>query len=99
MEPVPELPPAAGEPGRSLRDRAALGGARRRLVSGTGRIPHSRRCVSILMTLSFAGRQTLSSFFKEVGEACGCLGNLVNMSHTTSLTVDFVMLSVAGLLI
>jgi hypothetical protein len=41
----------------------------------------------------------VSSFFRDVGEACGCLGNLVNMNHTTSLIVDFVMLFVAGLLI
>jgi heme/copper-type cytochrome/quinol oxidase subunit 2 len=41
----------------------------------------------------------VSSFFRDVGEACGCLGNLVNMSDTTSLIVDFVMLFVAGLLI
>jgi len=50
------------------------------------------------MTLTFV-IGNVSSFFKDVGEACGCLGNLVNMSHTTSLIVDFVMLSVAGLLI
>jgi heme/copper-type cytochrome/quinol oxidase subunit 1 len=41
----------------------------------------------------------VSSFFRDVGEACGCLGNLVNMSHTTSLIVDFVMVFVAGMLI
>jgi uncharacterized membrane protein YphA (DoxX/SURF4 family) len=54
--------------------------------------------ICILMTLTFVVGN-VSSFFRDVGEACGCLGNLVNMSHTTSLIVDIVMLSVAGLLI
>jgi uncharacterized membrane protein YphA (DoxX/SURF4 family) len=54
--------------------------------------------ICILMTLTFVVGN-VSSFFRDVGEACGCLGNLVNMNHTTSLIVDFVMLFVAGLLI
>ncbi len=63
-----------------------------------GIFPTFAAVACILMTLTFVVGN-VSSFFKEVGEACGCLGNLVNMSHTTSLIVDFVMLSVAGLLI
>jgi hypothetical protein len=54
--------------------------------------------ICILMTLTFVVGN-VSSFFRDVGEACGCLGNLVNMNHTASLIVDFVMLFVAGLLI
>jgi len=63
-----------------------------------GIFPTFASAICILMTLTFVVGN-ISSFFKDVGEACGCLGNLVNMSHTTSLIVDFVMLSVAGLLI
>jgi len=54
--------------------------------------------ICIVMTLTFVVGN-VSSFFRDVGEPCGCLGNLVNMNHITSLIVDFVMLSVAGLLI
>jgi uncharacterized membrane protein YphA (DoxX/SURF4 family) len=54
--------------------------------------------ICILMTLSFMVGN-ISSFFRDVGEACGCLGELVNMSHSTSLIVDIVMMLVAGLLI
>jgi uncharacterized membrane protein YphA (DoxX/SURF4 family) len=63
-----------------------------------GIFPTIAAAVSIPMILSFIVAN-IASFFKDVGQACGCLGNLVNMSHTTSLFVDFVMLSVAGLLI
>lgn len=63
-----------------------------------GIFPTFAAIVSILMTLSFVVAN-VASFFKDVGEACGCLGSLINMSHTTSLVVDFVMLSVSGLLI
>jgi uncharacterized membrane protein YphA (DoxX/SURF4 family)/thiol-disulfide isomerase/thioredoxin len=63
-----------------------------------GIFPTFAAVICILMTLTFVVGN-VSSFFRDVGEACGCLGNLVNMSHTTSLIVDFVMLSVAGLLI
>jgi len=63
-----------------------------------GIFPTFASAICILMTLTFVVGN-ISSFFRDVGEACGCLGNLVNMSHTTSLIVDFVMLSVAGLLI
>ncbi|MBN2099008.1 MAG: DoxX family membrane protein [Dehalococcoidia bacterium] len=63
-----------------------------------GIFPTFASAICILMTLSFMVAN-ISSFFKDIGEACGCLGNLVNMSHTTSLIVDFVMLFVAGLLI
>ena len=63
-----------------------------------GIFPTFASAICILMTLTFVVGN-VSSFFRDVGEACGCLGNLVNMSHTTSLIVDFVMLSVAGLLI
>jgi uncharacterized membrane protein YphA (DoxX/SURF4 family) len=63
-----------------------------------GVFPTFASAVCILMTLTFVVGN-VSSFFRDVGEACGCLGDLVNMSHTTSLIVDFVMLSVAGLLI
>jgi uncharacterized membrane protein YphA (DoxX/SURF4 family) len=63
-----------------------------------GIFPTIAAAISIPMILSFMVAN-ISSFFKDVGEACGCLGNLVNMSHTTSLIVDIVMLSVAGLLI
>jgi uncharacterized membrane protein YphA (DoxX/SURF4 family) len=63
-----------------------------------GIFPTFASVICILMTLTFVVGN-VSSFFRDVGEACGCLGNLVNMSHTTSLIVDFVMLFVAGLLI
>lgn len=63
-----------------------------------GIFPTFASVICILMTLTFVVGN-VSSFFKDVGEACGCLGNLINMNHTTSLIVDFVMLSVAGLLI
>ena len=63
-----------------------------------GIFPTFASVICILMTLTFVVGN-VSSFFRDVGEACGCLGNLINMSHTTSLIVDFVMLSVAGLLI
>lgn len=63
-----------------------------------GILPTFGSVICILMTLTFVVGN-VSSFFKDVGEACGCLGNLVNMNHTTSLVVDFVMLFVAGLLI
>jgi len=63
-----------------------------------GIFPTFASAISIPLTLSFVVAN-ISSFFRDVGEACGCLGNLVNMSHTTSLIVDIVMLSVAGLLI
>ena len=63
-----------------------------------GVFPTFAAVICILMTLTFVVGN-VSSFFKDVGEACGCLGNLVNMNHTTSLIVDLVMLVVAGLLI
>jgi uncharacterized membrane protein YphA (DoxX/SURF4 family) len=63
-----------------------------------GILPTFASAICILMTLTFVVGN-VSSFFRDVGEACGCLGNLVNMNHTTSLIVDFVMLFVAGLLI
>jgi uncharacterized membrane protein YphA (DoxX/SURF4 family) len=63
-----------------------------------GIFPTFAAVICIFMTLTFVVGN-ISSFFRDVGEACGCLGNLVNMSHTTSLIVDFGMLSVAGLLI
>jgi len=63
-----------------------------------GIFPTFASVICILMTLTFVVGN-VSSFFRDVGEPCGCLGNLVNMSHTTSLIVDFVMLFVAGLLI
>jgi len=63
-----------------------------------GIFPTFAAAICILMTLAFVVAN-VASLFKDVGEACGCLGNLVNMSHTTSLIVDIVMLSVAGLLI
>ncbi len=63
-----------------------------------GIFPTFASAICVLMTLSFMVGN-ISSFFRDVGEACGCLGNLVNMSHTTSLIVDIVMLCVAGLLI
>src|SRR5512136_3209991 len=63
-----------------------------------GIFPTFAAVICILMTLTFVVGN-VSSFFKDVEEACGCLGNLVNMNHTTSLIVDFVMLFVAGLLI
>jgi uncharacterized membrane protein YphA (DoxX/SURF4 family) len=63
-----------------------------------GIFPTFASAICILMTLTFVVGN-VSSFFRDVGEACGCLGNLINMSHTTSLIVDIVMLSVAGLLI
>src|SRR5512137_73488 len=63
-----------------------------------GIFPTFAAVICILMTLTFVVGN-VSSFFKDVGEACGCLGNLVNMNHTTSLIVDVVMLLVAGLLI
>jgi uncharacterized membrane protein YphA (DoxX/SURF4 family) len=63
-----------------------------------GIFPTFASAICILMTLSFMVGN-ISSFFRDVGEACGCLGDLVNMSHTTSLIVDVIMLLVAGLLI
>lgn len=63
-----------------------------------GIFPTFAAAISIPMIFSFIVAN-VASFFKDVGEACGCLGNLVNMSHTTSLIVDFVMLAVCGLLI
>ena len=63
-----------------------------------GIFPTFASAICILMTLTFVVGN-VSSFFRDVGEACGCLGNLVNMNHTTSLIVDFVMLFVAGLLV
>jgi uncharacterized membrane protein YphA (DoxX/SURF4 family) len=63
-----------------------------------GILPTFASAICILMTLTFVVGN-VSSFFRDVGEACGCLGNLVNMNHTTSLIVDLVMLFVAGLLI
>ena len=63
-----------------------------------GIFPTFAAVICILMTLTFVVGN-VSSFFKDVGEPCGCLGTLVNMTHTTSLIVDFVMLAVAGLLI
>ncbi len=54
--------------------------------------------ISIPLILSFVVAN-ISSFFRDVGEACGCLGDLVNLSHTTSLIVDIGMLLVAGLVI
>src|SRR5512136_3155864 len=63
-----------------------------------GIFPTFAAVICILMTLTFVVGNVFS-FFRDVGEACGCLGNLVNMNHTTSLIVDFVMLFVAGLLI
>ena len=63
-----------------------------------GIFPTFASAICVLMTLTFVVGN-VSSFFRDVGEACSCLGDLVNMSHTTSLLVDIVMLSVAGLLI
>jgi len=63
-----------------------------------GIFPTFATAITIPMILSFIVAN-IASFFKDVGEACGCLGNLVNMSHTTSLIMDIVMLSVAGLLV
>jgi len=63
-----------------------------------GILPTFAAAICVLMTLSFMVGN-ISSFFRDVGEACGCLGELVNMNHTTSLIVDVVMLLVAGLLI
>jgi uncharacterized membrane protein YphA (DoxX/SURF4 family) len=63
-----------------------------------GIFPTFASVICILMTLTFVVGN-VSSFFRDVGEACGCLGNLVNMNHATSLIVDIVMLLVAGLLI
>jgi uncharacterized membrane protein YphA (DoxX/SURF4 family) len=63
-----------------------------------GIFPTFASAICILMTLTFV-MGNISSFFRDVGEACGCLGNLINMSHTTSLIMDIGMLFVAGLLI
>jgi uncharacterized membrane protein YphA (DoxX/SURF4 family) len=54
--------------------------------------------VTIAMVVSFIVGNSYS-FVHDVGEACGCLGDLVNMSHIVSLIVDIAMLLVAGLLI
>ncbi len=63
-----------------------------------GIFPTFAAVICILMTLTFVVAN-ITSFFKDVGKACGCLGDLVNMNHTTSLIVDFVMLAIAALLV
>jgi hypothetical protein len=37
--------------------------------------------------------------FHPGADACGCLGQLVNMSHPVALTIDFFMLAAAGLIL
>jgi len=54
--------------------------------------------VSALMTVSFVVAN-IYSLFHPGAHACGCLGQLVNLSHPVALTIDFVMLAAAGLLI
>lgn len=63
-----------------------------------GIFPTIAAALTIPLVLSFMVAN-ISSFFRDVGEACGCLGNLVNMSHTTSLIMDIAMLAAAALLI
>jgi uncharacterized membrane protein YphA (DoxX/SURF4 family) len=54
--------------------------------------------ISIPVILSFI-IANVYSFIHSVGEACGCLGSLINMNHTTALVVDIGMVVVAGLLL
>ncbi len=54
--------------------------------------------VSALMTVSFIVANVYS-LFHPGADACGCLGQLVNLSHPVALTIDFVMLAAAAVLI
>lgn len=55
--------------------------------------------LSIPLTASFA-IANIYSFFHPVGETCGeCFGTLLLLSHPVALTIDIVMLLMAGLLV
>lgn len=63
-----------------------------------GIFPTIAAALTVPLVLSFMVAN-ISSFFRDVGEACGCLGNLVNLGHTASLIMDIAMLAAAALLI
>ncbi len=54
--------------------------------------------ISAAMTVSFI-IGNIYSMFHPGATACGCLGHLVLLSHPVALTIDFVMLAAAGLLL
>ncbi len=54
--------------------------------------------VSGAMTVSFI-IANIYGMFHPGAHACGCLGDLVTMSHPQALTMDFAMLAAAGLLL
>ena len=54
--------------------------------------------ISAAMTVSFI-IANVYSMFHPGADACGCLGQLVNLSHPTALAIDFAMLAAAGLLL
>ncbi len=54
--------------------------------------------ISAAMTFSFI-IANIYSIFHPGADACGCLGQLVNLSHPAALAIDFAMLAVAGLLL
>ena len=54
--------------------------------------------ISAAMTASFI-IANIYSLFHPGAHACGCLGQLVNLSHPVALTIDFVMLAAAALLL
>lgn len=54
--------------------------------------------IGAAMTLSFI-IANIYSMFHPGATACGCLGQLVLLSHPVALTIDFVMLAAAGLLL
>lgn len=54
--------------------------------------------ISAAMTVSFI-IANIYSMFHPGADACGCLGQLVNLSHPAALAIDFAMLAAAGLLL
>ena len=51
--------------------------------------------ISAVMTFSFI-IANIYSMFHPGADACGCLGQLVNLSHPAALAIDFAMLAAAG---
>jgi uncharacterized membrane protein len=54
--------------------------------------------ITAAMTVSFI-IANIYSLFHPGAHACGCLGHLVNLSHPVALTIDFVMLAAAALIL
>ena len=60
--------------------------------------PRLAAAATMLMSFSFivAG---IYSFFHPVGDLCSCFGELVTLTHSQALVVDFAMLGAAGLIV